>query len=102
MEIERLCYHEKYLAKVKRGNPWIHRGELMDRIDHIEPGSRVDVSTTKNDFGKRGYSNPNSAIAVRLLTRRPDEEIEKDSFRKSIKQRPAEAMEYHRFSSNLR
>ena len=86
MEFGRVYYHEKYLAKVERENPWIHRGELMDPIDHIEPGSLVDVFTRKDDFVGRGYINPNSAIAVRLLTRRPDEEIGKDFFRKRIKQ----------------
>lgn len=86
MEIGRVYYHEKYLAKVERENPWIHRGELMDPIDHIEPGSLVDVFTREDDFVGRGYINPNSAIAVRLLTRRPDEEIGKDFFRKRIKQ----------------
>jgi 23S rRNA (cytosine1962-C5)-methyltransferase len=82
--IEKVYYNEKYLPKVEKGNPWIHRGELMGPIDHIEPGSLVQVFTSKGDFVGRGYINPNSAIAVRLLTRRPDEEIEKDFFRKRI------------------
>jgi 23S rRNA (cytosine1962-C5)-methyltransferase len=34
----------------------------------------------------RGYINPHLAIAVRLFTRRHDEEIEKDFFRKRIEQ----------------
>jgi len=86
MEIEKVYYNEKYLPKVENGNPWIHRGELMGPIDHIEPGSLVEVFTSKEDFVGKGYLNPKSAIAVRLLTRRPDEEIGRDFFRKRIEQ----------------
>ena len=86
MEIERVYYNEKYLPKVEKGNPWIHRGELMGPFDHIEPGSLVEVFTSKGDFVGRGYINPNLAIAVRVFTRRPDEEIGKDFFRKRIEQ----------------
>jgi 23S rRNA (cytosine1962-C5)-methyltransferase len=68
MEIEKVYYNEKYLPKVEKGNPWIHRGELMKPIDVIEPGSLVEVLTLMDDFVGRGYINPNSAIAVRLLT----------------------------------
>ncbi|MFB0508237.1 MAG: class I SAM-dependent rRNA methyltransferase [Thermodesulfobacteriota bacterium] len=86
MEIEKVYYNEKYLSKVEKGNPWIRRGEIMEPIDHIEPGSLVEVFTSKKDFVGKGYINPNSAIAVRLLTRRPDEEIGRDFFRKRIEQ----------------
>ena len=84
MEIEKVYYNEKYLPKVKKGNPWIHCGELMGSINHIEPGSLVEVLTSKGDFVGRGYINPNLAIAIRLLTLRPDDEIKKDFFRKRI------------------
>jgi 23S rRNA (cytosine1962-C5)-methyltransferase len=82
--MERVRYNEKYLLKVEKGNPWIHRGELMEPVDHIEPGSLVEVFTSKSDFVGRGYINPNLAIAVRLFTRRQDEEIGEDFFRKRI------------------
>ncbi len=86
MAIEKVYYNEKYLPKVEKGNPWIHRGEMMEPFDHIEPGSLVEVFTSKKDFVGKGHINPNSAIAVRLLTRRPDEEIGRDFFRKRIEQ----------------
>ena len=84
--MEKVYYNEKYLPKVEKGNPWIHRGELIGDIHHIEPGSLVEVFTPKGDFVGRGYINPHLAIAVRLFTRRHDEEIEKDFFRKRIEQ----------------
>jgi hypothetical protein len=80
--MQRVYYNEKYLAKVEKENPWIHRGELMEPLDHIEPGSLVEVFTSKGDFVGRGYINPDLAIAVRLFTRRQDEEIGKDFFRR--------------------
>jgi 23S rRNA (cytosine1962-C5)-methyltransferase len=84
--MERVYYNEKYLLKVEKGNPWIHRGELMEPLDHIEPGSLVEVFTSKDDFVGRGYINPNVAIAVRLFTRRQDEDIGEDFFRKRIEE----------------
>jgi 23S rRNA (cytosine1962-C5)-methyltransferase len=84
--MQKVYYNEKYLPKVEKGNPWIHRGELIGDIHHIEPGSLVAVLTSKGHFVGRGYINPNLAIAVRLFTRRHDEEIEKDFFRKRIEQ----------------
>jgi 23S rRNA (cytosine1962-C5)-methyltransferase len=84
--MQRVYYNEKYLPKVEKGNPWIHRGELMEPLDHIEPGSLVEVFTSKGDFVGRGYINPDLAIVVRLFTRRQDEEIGKDFFRRRIEQ----------------
>jgi 23S rRNA (cytosine1962-C5)-methyltransferase len=86
MEIAKVYYNEKYLPKVEKGNPWIRPGELVGPIDHIESGSLVEVLTSKKEFVGKGYINPNATIAVRLLTRRPDEEIGKDFFRKRIEQ----------------
>ncbi len=86
MEIDKVYYNEKYLPKVEKGDPWIRRGEIMESIDHIEPGSLVEVFTSRRDFVGKGYINPNSAIAVRLLTRRQDEEIGRGFFRKRIEQ----------------
>jgi len=84
--MQRVYYNEKYLLKVEKGNPWIHRGELMEPLDHIEPGSLVEVFTSKGDFVGRGYINPNVPIAIRLFTRSPDEKIGEDFFRKRIEQ----------------
>jgi 23S rRNA (cytosine1962-C5)-methyltransferase len=86
MELHRVYYNQKYLPKVERGNPWIHRGELVGSLDHIEPGSLVEVFTPDGGFVGRGYINPSPAIAIRLLTRRRDEEIGKDFFRKKIEE----------------
>lgn len=86
MKIEKVSYNEKYLLKVEKGNPWIHRGELMEPVEDVEPGSLVEVFTSKGDFVGRGYVNPNSAIAVRLLTRLADEEIGVDFFKRRIEQ----------------
>ena len=84
MELHRVYYNQKYLPKVEKGNPWIHRGELVGSLDHIEPGSLVEVFTPDGGFVGRGYINPSLAIAIRLLTRRQDEEIGKDFFRRKI------------------
>jgi 23S rRNA G2069 N7-methylase RlmK/C1962 C5-methylase RlmI len=51
------------------------RRERMELIDHIQLGSLAEVFTSKNDLVGKGSMNPNSAIVVRLLTRRPDEEM---------------------------
>jgi len=56
-----------------------------------EPGSIVEVYDSKDTFMGKGYINPNSLIAVRLLTRQM-EEINADFFRKRI----ADALSYRK------
>lgn len=50
-------------------HPWIFRNQLLKGVDPaIRPGDIVSVVDAENAFLGRGYYNPHSEIAVRLLT----------------------------------
>ncbi len=56
------------------------------------PGDTVDVVTSRGGFVGRGYVNPASQIVVRLLTRRQDEVIDEEFYRRRVR----EAVAYRR------
>ncbi|HLG43788.1 MAG TPA: hypothetical protein VI337_02110, partial [Nitrospirales bacterium] len=51
------------------GHPWIYRNELEGWPPSAAPGDLVDVLDARGRFLGRGYLNPRSLIAVRLLAR---------------------------------
>ncbi len=71
-------------ARIVAGHTWIFSNELATSPKNHEPGSLVEVYDMKKDFIGIGYINPNSLIAVRLLTREK-ETIDADFFRKRIR-----------------
>ena len=60
--------------------------------DGVSPGEAVDVVDHRGRFLARGYYNPSSSIAVRVLTRRKDEPIDAALLRRRI----AQALAYRR------
>lgn len=66
--------------RILAGHPWIFSNEIETDFKPIPPGSLVEVYSHQNRFLGTGYINPQSLIAVRLLTRMR-EEINKDFFR---------------------
>ncbi|MBF0558907.1 MAG: class I SAM-dependent rRNA methyltransferase [Nitrospirae bacterium] len=70
-------------SRVMAGHLWIFSNELAASPRGHEPGSLVEVYDSQDVFLGIGYINPNSLIAVRLLTRK-SEEIGADFFRKRI------------------
>jgi len=76
--------------RVRGGHPWVFATEVA-RVQGVpEPGDIVDVITARGGFLGRGYINPASQILVRLLTRRPDEAVDEEFFRRRVR----EAVEY--------
>ncbi|MHB8872336.1 MAG: class I SAM-dependent rRNA methyltransferase [Myxococcaceae bacterium] len=67
---------------LRAGHPWVFRNSL-ERPPRIPPGSVVDL-TENGKFAARGYYDPLSAIAVRVLTRDPSEAIDAAFFRRRI------------------
>lgn len=51
------------------GHPWIYRNEVDGWPPGVEPGDLVDVQDSRRRFLGRGYANPHSRIAIRLLGR---------------------------------
>jgi hypothetical protein len=54
MEIEKVCYNEKYVPKVEKGNPWIR---LLTRGPEEEIGKDFSMKRIEqaNDFRMRIY-----------------------------------------------
>lgn len=65
------------------GHLWIYAGEIRSVDGSAEGGDIVDVRAADRSFLGRGYINPRSTIAVRLLTRRR-EVIDERFFRRRL------------------
>ncbi len=63
---------QKEERRILRGHPWIFSNELEDVSAGLEPGELVDVIDHSGRFIGRGYINPHTLIAVRLLTRKQE------------------------------
>ena len=70
-------------SRVLAGHPWIFSNEIAGSPKTFEPGSLVEVLDAKDTFLGIGYVNPNSLIAVRLLTRQR-EPIDQSFFSRRI------------------
>ena len=69
--------------RILRGHPWVFSNELQEVPRDVAPGSVVDVRDSSGGFVGRGYFNPRTLIAVRILTRH-QEEIDRRFFLKRI------------------
>ncbi|OGW12315.1 MAG: hypothetical protein A3G93_15485 [Nitrospinae bacterium RIFCSPLOWO2_12_FULL_45_22] len=55
--------------RIKQGHPWVFSNEVQGRLKEYSPGEIVEVLDAQGRFIGKGYVNPNSLIAVRILTR---------------------------------
>lgn len=60
--------------RFRAGHPWIYSNELGDSPKGIEPGAPVELRDASGKFLARGYGNPHSLIAFRVLSRLPSDE----------------------------
>ena len=67
--------HQRILS----GHPWIYSNEIQEVSGQADPGDIIDVVDSRGKFVGRGYINPQSQIAVRLLTR-AEEDIDRAFF----------------------
>ena len=79
-------------------HPWIFRSDIARVEGNYLPGDIVDIRSSKGRFLARGYYNPNSQIALRIMTYREDEPVGRDL----IFRRIHEAVEYRRTFADLR
>lgn len=69
---------------LQNGHLWIFSGALQQPPRWIEPGGLVDVKSSTGNFVARGYYNPGTDIAIRILTRDIDEAIDYDFVRRRL------------------
>ncbi len=70
-------------ARLLAGHLWVFSNELRDSPKAFTPASIVELRDRKGEYLGKGYINPHSLIAVRVLTRL-DEEINREFFRRRI------------------
>jgi len=68
---------------IQRRHPWVF-SRAFGKGTHAHPGSIVDLVDPDGLFLARGYYNPHSQIAVRLLTWNEQEIIDQNFWRKRI------------------
>jgi 23S rRNA (cytosine1962-C5)-methyltransferase len=69
---------------VKRGHAWLFSGGLQSIPKNLETGSIVDLFTAADEFLARGYYNPKTDIAVRVLSYKPEETIDQTFFERRL------------------
>ncbi|HEV3221801.1 MAG TPA: class I SAM-dependent rRNA methyltransferase [Puia sp.] len=62
--------------RVENGHPWIFGNEIAETEETVKPGDIVTVFNGDNKFIGKGFINPKSQIAIRLLTRNENEVID--------------------------
>lgn len=90
-----MCKFYLYKGKDKKavnGRPWIYTDEIEEYDGEYENGDIVEVYNHKHYFIGKGYINDQSKIAIRIMSRNENEEINKNFFLKRF----ADAFEYRK------
>ena len=77
----KVCLRRGEDARIRAGADWIYDNELDWADDICRTGDVVDVLDSRMRFVARGFFSLTSKIAVRVLTRDEQEEINEDFFR---------------------
>jgi len=75
---------KKIGLRVEIGHPWIFGNEIAETEETVKPGDIVTVFNGDKKFIGKGFINPKSQIAIRLLTRKENEEIDDQFILKRI------------------
>jgi 23S rRNA (cytosine1962-C5)-methyltransferase len=67
---------KKIGLRVENGHPWIFGNEIAETDESVKPGDIVTVYNGDKKFIGKGFFNPQSQIAVRLLTRDERETVD--------------------------
>jgi len=82
-QIRRVHLKKNEDRRQRVGHPWIFSNEIEKFDDSAEDGALVDVYSQGGTFLGRGYLNRRSLIAIRVLTREP-EDVDREFFRNRI------------------
>jgi 23S rRNA (cytosine1962-C5)-methyltransferase len=70
---------------LQSGHLWIFSGALQQPPHWIEPGGLVDVKSSTGKFVARGYYNPQTDIAIRILSNDIEEAIDREFLRRRMR-----------------
>jgi len=71
-------------SRIKSGHLWAFAGEIAESLKGLQPGDGVALCESRGALLGRGYVNPHSLIAVRLLSR-GEEPFDDQLFHRRIK-----------------
>lgn len=71
--------------RVRAGHPWVYREALGPRPLTPEPGTSIDLVDEEGEFVGRGLYDADSAIALRVFSRRADVPIDADLVRARVR-----------------
>jgi len=83
--------------RVYSRHPWVFRSDIAKVEGEFSPGDMVDIYSSKGRFLARGFYNPASQIALRIMTYH-EEPVDRDF----IFRRIHEAVEYRRTFADLK
>lgn len=75
---------KKIGLRIENGHPWIFGNEIAETEETVKPGDIVTVFNSEKKFIGKGFINPRSQIAIRLMTRNEEELINDGFIRKRI------------------
>ncbi|WP_457755309.1 class I SAM-dependent rRNA methyltransferase [Thermovibrio ammonificans] len=78
--------------RIRGFHPWVYKNDILSFSRKPKPGELCTVRDYRGAFLAKGYINPDSYIAIRLLTFKKEEEIDLEFFKRRIK----EALDYRR------
>lgn len=81
----KITLHEKAAKSIERRHPWFFSGAIKSIKGAPQAGDILKILTPDGQFAARGYWNPHSQIAVRVLSWR-DESIDRDFWIERLKQ----------------
>src|SRR3982751_2300552 len=80
----RVILKNKIGLRVENGHPWIYGNEIAEADESAQAGDIVTVFNGYKKFIGKGFFNPQSQIAVRLLTRNENETVDARFFHHRI------------------
>ena len=86
--MEKVTLHPGREWRVLQGHRWIFSNEITEPLSEYEPGSWVEVVSSKGTALGSGYINPAALIAVRLVCP-PGQKPQAEFFRRTIERAAA-------------
>ncbi len=87
------------VRRIRLGHPWVYREALDQRRDRRDqPGDLVELVDEGGDFIAHGFIDGDTAIAIRVVSRKEKERITADLFRENLRSALALRRRYIDFS----
>lgn len=69
---------------LRKGQMWMYRNNLVSMDETVNNGDVVDVKSESGEYLGSGFVSKESHVVVRLMTKDPNEEIDREFFRTRI------------------